>query len=66
MTDEKVIHIYDWRPPWKPGEPYCAIPVKVTPTQHEKNERSRMMRPSEVALVIASVALISLLIVHYV
>jgi len=30
MTNDKVIHIYDWRPPWKgepKGNPVCAIPV---------------------------------------
>jgi len=33
----KVIDIWEWRRPRKPIEP-CAIPLMVTPTQHEKCE----------------------------
>jgi hypothetical protein len=36
--NDKVIDIWEWRRPRKPGEPYCAIPLMVTPTQNEKNE----------------------------
>ena len=38
MTDDKIIHIYDWKPSRKLSEPHCAIPLMVTPTQHEKCE----------------------------
>src|SRR6266404_869099 len=63
MTDDKVIHIYDWRPAFKPGELGCALVELSTPTQPE---RARKMRPSEVAMVIVSIALVSLLIAGYV
>jgi hypothetical protein len=67
MTDNKVIDIYEWRRPRKPGEFMgCALVELSTPTETVKDERSRSMRPSEVAMVITLVALVSLLIASYV
>ena len=55
-----VIDIYDWE---RPGPKVCAIPVMVTPTQAQTKPKLRL---SEIGLVIALVALISLLIASYV
>jgi hypothetical protein len=64
MTDNKVIDIYEWRRPVKPGEFMgCALTELPTPPE---TERPRKMRPSEVALMIVLVALVSLLVASYV
>jgi hypothetical protein len=66
--DGKVIDIYEWTRPLKPGElPMgCTLVELSTPTQPETNERPRKMRPSELALAITLVVLISLLIASYI
>jgi hypothetical protein len=67
MIDNKVIDIYEWRRPLKPGEFMgCALVELSTPTQPEKDERPRKLRPSEIALAITFAALVSLLIASYV
>jgi hypothetical protein len=68
MIDNKVIDIYEWHRPLKPGEfpKVCAIPVEPTPTQPEKDERRRKMKPSELALAVTFAVLASLLIASYV
>jgi len=65
--DNKVIDIYEWRRPVKPGElpRGCVLAELYTPTENGKNEQSRKMRPSEVALTVVSIALISLLIASF-
>jgi hypothetical protein len=62
--DGKVIDIYDWRRPVKPGELFrgCALVALSTSTQPEKDEQPRKMRLSELALAV----LVSLLIASYV
>jgi hypothetical protein len=64
----KVIDIYEWRRPVKPGElpKGCVLVDLSRPTQTETSEQPRKIRPSEIAMAIASVALISLLIANYV
>lgn len=67
MSD-KVIDIYEWRRPVKPGElpRGCVLVELSTPTQNETGEQPRKMRLSEMALVIVSIALVSLLVANYV
>ena len=70
MSDDgKVIDIWDWRPALKPGElpRGCALVSLPTPPQTEQNEQPRRkLRPSEVALTVALVGLISLLIASFI
>jgi hypothetical protein len=60
----KVIDIYDWHRPRKPGELPRGCAILYRPT--ETTEQPRKMRPSEIGLAIASIALVSLLIVSFV
>ena len=64
MTDNKVIGIYEWTRPRKPGElpRGCVLAVMDTPPQADRHERPRKMRLSELALAV----LVSLLIASYV
>jgi hypothetical protein len=43
MTDDKVIHIYDWRRPLKNGEPLCAMPIDnravINPEAYQKGDQ---------------------------
>ena len=67
MTDNKVIDIYEWRRPLKPGEFMgCALAELSTPTPTEQKEQSRKVKPSEVALAGTLAVLVSLLIASYV
>jgi hypothetical protein len=64
MSD-KVIDIYEWRRPVKPGELPRGC-VLVEPTPNEMSEQPRKIKPSEVALMVVSIALVSLLVANYV
>ena len=47
--NDKVIDIWKWKPARKSIEP-CAIPLMVTPTQHEKYEWAT--RTSTISLIL--------------
>jgi hypothetical protein len=68
MTENKVINIYEWRRPLKPGElpRGCVLTVMDMPIEPERNERPRKIRLSEIGLAIGLVTLLSLLIASYV
>jgi len=63
--DNKVIDIYDWHRPRKPGElpRGCALGELSTPPQTDK---PRKLRLSEKALAVTLAALAALLVASYV
>jgi hypothetical protein len=68
MSDDgKVIDIYEWHRPRKPGEFMgCALYPTNTPPQPEASERPRKMKLSELALAVVSIVLVSLLIASFI
>jgi len=69
MSDDgKVIDIYDWHRPLKPGElpRGCYLTELPMPPETEQTKQLRRMRLSELALAISLVVLLSLLIASFV